>query len=230
MQGFRKVDPDRWEFANAKFLAGQKHLLKEIKRRRQVGQTSPQHYFDQLSQSAGRPCIEIGKFGSEFEVDRLRRDRGRLIAEIVKLRQQHQISLAQLMALEERIEGTERKQQKNTMPFVARALKNPIFIQQFAHKRQEKKNTMPFFEELEIVSDIETMLGAENDQGSSSLQKTGSVFEVYGEQIGEMNKVMWELMSEDLKSVGAGNAEANIKVENFEEGSGHWIDEVQDFV
>ncbi|PKU82540.1 heat stress transcription factor A-2 [Dendrobium catenatum] len=211
--GFRKVDPDRWEFANEKFLCGHRHLLKEIKRRRQVGQTSQlQNPSQQQSEGAGRrpACVELGQFGYDFEVDRLRRDRGTLLAEIAKLRQQHQNSQAQLLAMEERIEGTERKQ-RNTMAFMARALNNPIFIQQLIVRSQGKNKrseALQTVEELEMASEIESILGAE--------RSTEAVFGPYGEEIGEMSNVMWELMNAGMVASGL---ESDVKAESFGEGS-----------
>ncbi|KAK1417901.1 hypothetical protein QVD17_27036 [Tagetes erecta] len=126
--GFRKVDPDRWEFANEGFLGGQRHLLKTIRRRRNVVPLT-------------QPKQEIQVYGIEEELEGLKRDRSLLMAEIVRLRQLQQHSKDKLVAMENRLRTTERKQQ-NMMGFVAKAFSNPEFLHKYmdkyAHKEHEQ--------------------------------------------------------------------------------------------
>ncbi|KAJ0802134.1 putative transcription factor HSF-type-DNA-binding family [Helianthus annuus] len=131
--GFRKVNPDRWEFASEGFLGGQRHLLKTIRRRRTVVQPiQPKQEFG--------PCIEVGQYGIEEELEGLKRDRSLLMAEIVRLRQLQQHSKDQLISMENRLRTTEKKQQ-NMMGFLAKAFSNPEFLQRYmdkyAHNEQE---------------------------------------------------------------------------------------------
>lgn len=112
-------------------MAGQRHLLKTIKRRRNVTVTQSQG----MQQGA---CIELGEYGLEGDIDRLRRDRMVLMAEIVKLRQQQHNSREQLTAMEARLQTTEKKHQQ-MMTFLAKALSNQSFMQQLAHRNAQNK-------------------------------------------------------------------------------------------
>ncbi|PON54436.1 Heat shock transcription factor [Parasponia andersonii] len=131
--GFRKIDADRWEFANEGLIRGQKHLLRNIKRRR-----APPQPFLQEQQALG-PCVELGRFGLDGEIDRLRRDKQVLMMELVKLRQQQQNTRAYLRAMEQRLQGTEMKQQ-HMMAFLARAMQNPSFLQQLVRQKERRKS------------------------------------------------------------------------------------------
>lgn len=224
MQGFRKVDPDRWEFANEGFLGGQKHLLKTIKRRRNVAQS--------MNQQGSGPCIEIGYYGMEEELERLKRDKNVLMAEIVKLRQQQQNTRNQIIAMGQKIETTERKQEQ-MMSFLAKIFSNPAFLQQYLDKHVQRKDkqrievgqkrrlTMtPSTENLQDVAtgsdqpmnyshqereveinNIEMLFSAALDNESSNTAGPASVVTTSGTDMEPVLENIWEeLLSEDLIS------------------------------
>ncbi|KAM0933556.1 putative transcription factor HSF-type-DNA-binding family [Dioscorea sansibarensis] len=237
--GFRKVDPDRWEFANEEFLGGQKHLLKNIKRRRNISQNSQQ-------QQGSGPCVEVGQFGLETEVDRLRRDRNVLMLEVLKLRQQQNNSRTQLMVMEERLQGTERKQQQ-TMTFLARALKNPMFIQQLVIRSEQrrqlaspgKKRRLPAGEMVaETETEIETLLSTMDHpvSSSSSSDLKNNIGVEYGDQnLGLVSDAIWEELLNDGMLMGdeegqGDHSEIEVEVEELSAKPSDWGEDVQDLV
>ncbi|GMH27952.1 hypothetical protein Nepgr_029795 [Nepenthes gracilis] len=127
--GFRKIDPVGWEFANEAFLRGQRHLLKNIKRRRPP-QPPPRQAID--------PCVEVGQFEPDEEIDCLRLNKQVLMMELVKLRQQHQQTRARLRAMQERLHCVEWKQQQ-TVSFLARVIQNQGFLCQLARQRGKRE-------------------------------------------------------------------------------------------
>lgn len=121
LQGFRKIDPDRWEFANERFLRGQRHLLRNIRRKK--GPSQP---------------IEVGCVGLDAEIDRLRQEKHVLMTELMSLRKQQYDTTLYLLEMEHRLEGIEINQKK-MMSFLARAMKNPVFIHQLQQKEKKKE-------------------------------------------------------------------------------------------
>ncbi|KAL8254470.1 hypothetical protein R6Q59_032691 [Mikania micrantha] len=136
--GFRKVDPDRWEFANEGFLRGQKHLLKNIVRRKSAsGHSQPPQQPHQQTSSVGA-CVEVGKFGLEEEVEILKRDKNILMQELVRLRQQQQTTDNQMQSMVQRLQGMEQRQQQ-MMSFLAKAVNSPRFLAHFVQQQNESR-------------------------------------------------------------------------------------------
>uniref|UniRef100_A0A6V7QXU0 HSF-type DNA-binding domain-containing protein n=1 Tax=Ananas comosus var. bracteatus TaxID=296719 RepID=A0A6V7QXU0_ANACO len=132
--GFRKVDPDRWEFANEGFLRGQKPLLKTINRRKASHPPSQPHN----NNASVAACVEVGKFGLDEEIERLKRDKNVLMQELVRLRQQQQTTDHQLQTLGNRLQGMEHRQQQ-MMSFLAKAVQSPGFLAQFVQQNDSNR-------------------------------------------------------------------------------------------
>ncbi|KAF6170177.1 hypothetical protein GIB67_038710 [Kingdonia uniflora] len=135
-EGFKKVDPDRWEFAHEEFLSGQKHLLKHINRRKSSNINNQQQQSQAQQTTSVGACVEVGKFGLEEEMERLKRDKNVLMQELVRLRQQQQASDHQLQTLGQRLQGMEQRQQQ-MVSFLAKAMQNRGFLAQLVQQQKE---------------------------------------------------------------------------------------------
>ncbi|KAG6525286.1 hypothetical protein ZIOFF_015240 [Zingiber officinale] len=157
--GFRKVDPDRWEFANEGFLRGKKHLLKMINRRKSA---HAQNQQQQQQQPQTQNTIEVGKFGIEGEIERLKRDKNVLMQELVRLRQQQQSTDQQLNTMGQRLQGMEQRQQQ-MMSFLAKAMQSPGFLTQFVQQNDSnrriagvnKKRRLPRQDQLDVENTMQ---------------------------------------------------------------------------
>lgn len=120
--GFRKVHLDRWEFANAGFLRGKKHLLKSIKRRNHVSNNHAR-------------MLQLER---DTEFENLRKEQEALKVEIRDLKQQQQISDKRLAAIEERVKYAEWKH-RQVVVLVAKLVRRSSSFQQLIDHYKQKK-------------------------------------------------------------------------------------------
>ncbi|KAG7671064.1 putative Heat stress transcription factor A-1d [Nannochloris sp. 'desiccata'] len=132
--GFRKVDPDRWEFANEYFLRGRRDLLIEIHRRKpSSGERGGARGGGGLASASSHDyaALEVGAYGGlAAEVDSLKRDKQLLVQEVIRLRQAQQSADEEIRNLSDRVELNEQRQQQ-MVTFFAQALQHPALIQHF---------------------------------------------------------------------------------------------------
>ncbi|VAI11587.1 unnamed protein product [Triticum turgidum subsp. durum] len=114
--GFRKVDPDRWEFAHACFLRGQTHLLPRIVRR-QSGGTGGKRAKDNDEDGDGSSTM--------------------LAMEVVRLRREQRAAEERVAAMWRRVQETERRP-KQMLAFLLKVVGDPDVLRRLAGSAQEE--------------------------------------------------------------------------------------------
>ncbi|KAH7521614.1 hypothetical protein FEM48_Zijuj07G0051800 [Ziziphus jujuba var. spinosa] len=122
-QGFRKIDPERWEFANEDFIKDQKHLLKNIHRRKPIHSHS--HPPGTL--------VDPERAALDDEIEKLSREKAALESNVSSFQQQRSAAKLQLGDMLQRVSEMERRQE-SLLNFLEKAVQNPIFVERLARK------------------------------------------------------------------------------------------------
>ncbi|KAJ0502674.1 putative transcription factor HSF-type-DNA-binding family [Helianthus annuus] len=122
--GFRKIDPERWEFANEEFIKEKKHLLKNIHRRKPIHShsTNPQS----LTADPERAAFEE-------EIAKLTREKTSLEKNVSRFKQHQPATKLQLEDLTQRVNNMEQKQD-TLLTFLTKAAQNPALVEHLAQK------------------------------------------------------------------------------------------------
>lgn len=155
MKGFKKVDSDRWEFANEGFQGGKKYLLKNIKRRSK-------------STKCNKEASTTTTTTTETEVELLKEEQSPMRSEMLKLKQQQEESQHQMVTVQEKILGVESEQQ-HMLSFFAKLAKDQRFVERLLKKRmikqQRELQATEFVKKLKLLQDHGTqnnLLDVEN--------------------------------------------------------------------
>ncbi|KAK8585528.1 hypothetical protein V6N13_050506 [Hibiscus sabdariffa] len=121
--GFRKIDPEKWEFANEDFIKDQRHLLKNIHRRKPIHSHS----------NPPGSLIDPERAGYEEEIENLSREKAALEANVSRSRQERSALKQQVEELTLQADQMERRQE-TLFNFLEKALQDPSFIEHLVHK------------------------------------------------------------------------------------------------
>nr|CAB3470700.1 unnamed protein product [Digitaria exilis] len=241
--GFRKVSPDRWEFAHADFLAGQRHLLANIRRRRgAAGGSTASATSSSAAKTGGASGIGVGD--RESELERLRRDREALARELTRLRRGQQEARAQLLDMERRVLGSERRQEQCTA-FLARAVGNPGFLEALLARRgraaveaaggrkRRLLDAAPDAAAEDVLAFEEMALAAGAEVEAPLLIETAAASESSGSAATATDMIWYELLGEEqveidaeVEELVAAAAAADVVAEPWEEMGDEEVEEL----
>ncbi|XP_042477413.1 heat stress transcription factor A-4b-like [Macadamia integrifolia] len=154
--GFRKIDPDQWEFANEEFVRGQRHLLKNIHRRK------PIHSHSLNNQGQGNSSgtwTESEKQELEDEIERLKQEKSILVLELQRHAQEQQGVELKMQSLEERLHHMEHRQ-RQMVGFLGQILQKPGFVSNLMQQSENhnKKRRLPKLDYLYDEATVENQM------------------------------------------------------------------------
>lgn len=194
-------------------MRGQRHVLKNIKRRRAP---NSQAFFPQQAIGSGS---DVGTFGLD-EVGRLKHEKQVLTMELMKLRQQQQNTRAQLQAMEVRLQGTEKKQQK-MMSFLAKAMQNPDFIQKLVQNGKIKELEEAFMKQTRELRGVNNGESSQTSGGSKLIKSEPEEFgDSSGFQVSEL-----EALALEIQGFGRSKRNQEEEPDEFEGGERELDDE-----
>ncbi|CAN8274569.1 unnamed protein product [Cochlearia groenlandica] len=117
--GFRKADPEQWEFANDDFVRDQPHLMKNIRRRKPVHS----HSLPNL-QAQQNPLTDSERTRMNNQIKRLRKEKEGLLEKLHKQVEEKELFATQVKQLKEQLQHME-KRQRTTVSFPSNALDKP---------------------------------------------------------------------------------------------------------
>lgn len=153
--GFRKVDPEQWEFANDDFIRGQPHLLKNIHRRKPVHSHSLQNVQGQEFSSSSLNDSE--RQGYKAEIERLKSDKDSVFAELQIHKKEQECINIQILVLTNRFVHAEQRQKK-MLHTLARNLQNCGLSLDFLESScaDERKRRLPRNSSIDdVVVDVD---------------------------------------------------------------------------
>ncbi|KAL3651327.1 hypothetical protein CASFOL_004329 [Castilleja foliolosa] len=125
--GFRKVDPDQWEFANEEFIRGQRHLLKKINRRK------PTHSHS--GHSGPVALTDPEREGFIKTIENLRHEKDSLESELQRHKHENQEYEHELRSLVQTLQNIDERQ-KQLMVSFGQLLKKPEYKKPENKKRR----------------------------------------------------------------------------------------------
>ncbi|WJX53101.1 hypothetical protein P8452_39135 [Trifolium repens] len=166
--GFRKTHAERWEFANDDFIKDQKHLLKNIHRRK------PIHSHSHPPGSV----VDPERASYDEQIEKLSREKSSLESNLLNYKHHQSKTKLHLEEFQKRLDGIENRQ-KNLLNYFEKALQNPSFVNQLLCKIEfmdlaalNKKRRLPEVDPVEPVAEVSLV-----DNHSNFRPEFGNVFQ-----------------------------------------------------